>query len=713
MAKQIIDNYSAGETGGTARNKINANFTELYNALPLKINTDQIDAPNGVAGLDEFGKLNINVIPSGITGAVVKLLPAGQGGSSSAPFYLEDLEPGLYFFNTGGRAYLRAFSTSNSNFQMDFIPGTPLYIAKKFTAGDFDFEMKAIYTRNDGMLVALAAKSTMTTGNIDTLLMSAFAIASGYTGTQYITTKWNWRDALPTAGTTTTPFIATQDNELIVRANIKPSADAGNAYILGADGKPFVPQASGGSIIQSQIFIVKYDDVGNLFYVDEEVDLSKSFNLVFDPNGNYGNFNFAAYRTSYPIMKIKINNTEIKVLDNFWQKVDISSILNPMGGAENSSGVWAQPKMYHCYIDGYPSYPAIILDAEINGLMALTSADQNNPILLGTNTSGSQWTTGSYFLSGYFKFGSDSTVYNFNRAFCFINNEYTGSQFPLVIYNVKQDGSLEIYSCNGGNLMPFSGGGSPINVVQGTGTSTTDVMSQNAACSLIYISPGDIANSDIKIGLQRTTGTAGSKVLIGNPKYGYLSNFRDGIICIGNYYIGPTYETTTYLASKPIVIGFSSNTTTTNIPQGIIIGNDCTSNEKTAIVIGSSITNVNSNTVIIGSRSGSGGMPQDFTGVGWNLNTSNLPRYCGAFGYMSKVTDANNTLGTCISFGDGSSNASYGKRRLINVSNGIDSTDVATVGQLTTFTRAVDEATAQSLSLADPNPNHFYFFVEV
>ena len=63
----------------------------------------------------------------------------------------------------------------------------------------------------------------------------------------------------------------------------------------------------------------------------------------------------------------------------------------------------------------------------------------------------------------------------------------------------------------------ISGGGSSVNVVQTTGTSTTDVMSQNATTSMVFADPS--TQEIVKIGNSARTGSA-KNVAIGYSAYG-------------------------------------------------------------------------------------------------------------------------------------------------------------------------------------------------
>lgn len=64
------------------------------------------------------------------------------------------------------------------------------------------------------------------------------------------------------------------------------------------------------------------------------------------------------------------------------------------------------------------------------------------------------------------------------------------------------------------NIISATGGGSSINVVQTTGTSTEDVMSQNAVSSIVFADPG--ADTKIKIGSGASVSTQNDNMAIGH-----------------------------------------------------------------------------------------------------------------------------------------------------------------------------------------------------
>lgn len=206
------------------------------------------------------------------------------------------------------------------------------------------------------------------------------------------------------------------------------------------------------------------------------------------------------------------------------------------------------------------------------------------------------------------------------------------------------------------------GGGSSVNVVQTTGTSQTDVMSQNAVTSMVFADPG--TNSKVRIG---TTTTGSGAVSIGQ----YCTSSGSQSVAIGSG------AKTTYDYS--VAIG-SSATVRNKSRGGICIGevNGSTNGvmNNYGIAIGSFVGANGVGSVSLGSGSVTGGDAGVALGYNGQANAAGSVAI-GSYSSASSVGEMN----------IGSSNTSYGYnssnyRLLSGVYDGQSDHDATTVGQL-------------------------------
>lgn len=134
-----------------------------------------------------------------------------------------------------------------------------------------------------------------------------------------------------------------------------------------------------------------------------------------------------------------------------------------------------------------------------------------------------------------------------------------------------------------------AGGGSGPTVVQTTGTSTTDVMSQNAATSMVFADPATATK--VSIG-NANAGT--SAVSIGQSAYG-----------AGEYSVALGYQANTYNGARAVAIGQSARARASN---AIAIGYNANSGQNggaSSVAVGSN-TQTGVEAVSIGENAGSG-----------------------------------------------------------------------------------------------------------
>lgn len=235
-------------------------------------------------------------------------------------------------------------------------------------------------------------------------------------------------------------------------------------------------------------------------------------------------------------------------------------------------------------------------------------------------------------------------------------------------------------------------GGSGVTPVQTTGTSTTDVMSQDAATKLVFPDIANASAGQIRIDPSGTSSSTGTR----------------GIA------IGKKVELT-YTSSTPIGIGF--NTKAAN--GSISIGSSINGLGSDAVAIGSGSGNILANAVRIGSSTRA--VNQNCVAVGYNANAGESTNQiaigaqsdAGSFSYSVAIGSNSSANGNgAVAIGAYSSNAhngtvhvgttntSYGYsntnyRKITGVYPGENEHDAATVAQGNTLaTTAPTTATA-------------------
>lgn len=215
-----------------------------------------------------------------------------------------------------------------------------------------------------------------------------------------------------------------------------------------------------------------------------------------------------------------------------------------------------------------------------------------------------------------------------------------------------------------------AGGGGPT-VVQTTGTSTTDVMSQNATTGLIYKDPG--TNSKVCIG--GASNACEQAIAIGPSAYAGEGS-SSGTQSIA---LGPTSNT--YGGAKAVAIGASTRARNT---EAVAIGyyaNGQTDTGQYSIAIGSGSKAEKWGSVAIGyssdSASGVAGVaigPQAIT-TGKSAVAIGSGAYADTQGQFDISAGSNN---------EGFNNSNY--RKITGVYDGQSAHDAATVGQITPTT---------------------------
>lgn len=130
----------------------------------------------------------------------------------------------------------------------------------------------------------------------------------------------------------------------------------------------------------------------------------------------------------------------------------------------------------------------------------------------------------------------------------------TDKDIIRVLEDETHDGNSTYYRWNATtSQFDFVGeisGGSSVNVVQTTGTSTTDVMSQDATSKMIYVDPTN-TTSGIAIGKESPQATSSRAIAVGNDS---RANFTNSIAL--GYYARPSH-------SNSIALGAGAVTTDT------------------------------------------------------------------------------------------------------------------------------------------------------
>lgn len=239
------------------------------------------------------------------------------------------------------------------------------------------------------------------------------------------------------------------------------------------------------------------------------------------------------------------------------------------------------------------------------------------------------------------------------------------------------------------------GGGSSINVVQTIGTSTTDVMSQDATSKLVFnggsypiaIRIGNENNtndmSTISIGAFNKVGGSGGVSVGANAEA--ISN--NSPIAIGN----------TAKASGDNAVALGRNATVSGY-EGISIGRNAKVTNSNGISIGSYANTAANYGVTIGSRSvkADGGIA-----IGGANNSdygvASTAKGGVAIGYNSHATRAGEVnIGDNISGGYGFNNSAY--RVLGGVYDGQEAHDAVTVGQINALIDAINTATGANIA---------------
>lgn len=143
----------------------------------------------------------------------------------------------------------------------------------------------------------------------------------------------------------------------------------------------------------------------------------------------------------------------------------------------------------------------------------------------------------------------------------------------------------------------ISGGGSSVNVVQTTGTSTTDVMSQNATTEMIYSSAS--SQNSIKIGAYTSvSNNIEQEIAIGS---GLNGGSAHGAKVTGWFGIAVGYATTAGRECLALGAGATANPSGTGIHSSVAVGPDTTCSHDNSVALGKRATTTRVGEVNIGS----------------------------------------------------------------------------------------------------------------
>lgn len=213
-----------------------------------------------------------------------------------------------------------------------------------------------------------------------------------------------------------------------------------------------------------------------------------------------------------------------------------------------------------------------------------------------------------------------------------------------------------------------TGGGSSVNVVQTTGNSTTDVMSQDATTKMVI-------PTATSVGILASEATGLNSIAIGNKSSAYQSG--------------------------SISIGGGSSTTSAARTQGvnsIAIGSNTVSYYSGSIAVGVG-SRARSESVSLGDSAGAGGSANAIENVylghqAGSVSHSNSNSV--ALGHYSQIT-RNGEVSVGASVGtSGYNNTGY--RVIGNVYDGQDAHDAVTVGQINSVIDAINAALGSSIS---------------
>jgi hypothetical protein len=194
-----------------------------------------------------------------------------------------------------------------------------------------------------------------------------------------------------------------------------------------------------------------------------------------------------------------------------------------------------------------------------------------------------------------------------------------------------------------------AGGGSSVTVVQTTGTSTTDVMCQNATTNMVYADP-----------------STQQLVCIGNgASAGSRSSSQDGRVAIGK------------------------NATATGNAGNIAIKGKAISTQAPSIAIGGSGSTKNHTVSIGGSNYNQDGERNVLLGYNSTVN-GNYHQDCVALGYSATCTRSGEVNVGAGSTTNGYNSTSY--RVIGGVHDGQEAHDAATVGQINAVIDAINSA---------------------
>ena len=228
------------------------------------------------------------------------------------------------------------------------------------------------------------------------------------------------------------------------------------------------------------------------------------------------------------------------------------------------------------------------------------------------------------------------------------------------------------------------GGGSGPTVVQTTGTSQSDVMSQNATTAMIYADPG--TNSKVRIGTDTNRYINNNGILIGSStnqpigsnsvKIGYTGYAGD------NYGVSVGYNT--YSAGYAVGIGSNAAagyTGSVAIGGGSSLSDASQARAAKSISIGSGTISDGNNGIAIGTSAASGSGNANIA-IGYNAKTyNNSLKYTVCIGAGSQPSASGEmNIGCSREPGYGYNNSDY--RLLSGVYDGQSAHDAATKGQL-------------------------------
>lgn len=240
------------------------------------------------------------------------------------------------------------------------------------------------------------------------------------------------------------------------------------------------------------------------------------------------------------------------------------------------------------------------------------------------------------------------------------------------------------------SALSTGGGGGPT-VVQTTGTSTTDVMSQNATTSMVFSDPSTTRN--VSIG---NTNAGSSAVSIGRSAYG-----------AGEYSTAIGYQSNTYNGSGAVAVGQGARARNTNAvaigytanqgldggANSVAIGSNAKANTSGSVSIGYNTVVQGADNIALGSGAQTSGSVINTAALG----ASSLASHRGsvALGSSAQTTSKGQIMVGTTNTYDGYNSTNY--RLVSGVHDGQSAQDAVTVNQVNATIDAINTALSTNI----------------